>query len=122
MFATALLMLGSLVSQTDNEVQSCIKHVNHARKQAGLNELVVDAKLMQTSQSWSNSQQRRGRMSHGPHTGWSGECVAWGASTGHDVFGMWWRSPGHHNIMMGRGARKIGVGRAGTFWTLQTGH
>jgi hypothetical protein len=44
----------------------------------------------------------------------SGEVIGWGHTSADSIFHGWMNSPGHHDIIMGSGIIKIGVGWSGT--------
>lgn len=50
----------------------------------------------------------------------SGENVAYGPERAEVVLDLWWYSPSHHRVMMGKHAR-IGVGRHDRYWTMVLG-
>ena len=51
----------------------------------------------------------------------SGECIAAGYGNSSAVYGGWFYSDGHRHIMLARGPNVLGIGPAGSHWTLVTG-
>lgn len=49
--------------------------------------------------------------------GWSGEIVACGHTTPRAAVDGWLGSPGHHDIMLDEGQRRIGVAMVNHYWT-----
>jgi len=117
-------------------------HVNHARSQAGVGTLGLNAKLISAAQAHSNDQAARQRMGHDGsdgsdaaaritrhgYTGWRGiaENVARGSKTVREVFDQWMNSDGHRKNMLNGSYTHMGAGysrggQRGPYWTTTFG-
>lgn len=112
-----------------------IAELNRLRLLLGIGVLAIDTKLCDASRDHSKDMKQLNFFDHdspvaGKETPWkraakfgtkaSGENIYEGSERGESAIRTWWYSPGHHSNMMG-GARRIGLGREGTFFTQMFG-
>lgn len=95
--------------------QRVIELVNQARARYGLPALAADVKLCSGCDNHSAYMTRYG-FQHAYGAG--RECIAMGVRSPEAVVNMWLNSSGHRAILLGSG-RIIGVGVAGSYWTLR---
>ncbi len=107
----------------DPEEYAGIFTLNVRRTLFGLLPLRLDLRINARARGWSARMKTSGEFKHMRlGDGVSGENIAMGSTRGADVIlKQWWYSPGHHKNMMNRGFRRIGLGRAGKYWTQQFG-
>ncbi|MCS7304771.1 MAG: CAP domain-containing protein, partial [Thermoguttaceae bacterium] len=126
-----LAMNARLASQLDPEESRTILALNLTRNLLGLPALMIDLKLCQAARDHSQDMQNLKFFSHespvpGKKTPWdrakrfgttaSAENIAAGQPDGRAANLAWFHSPGHHRNMLGN-HRRVGVGRAGGFFT-----
>jgi len=111
--------------------------VNDYREALGLLRLEADERLVQSARRhskemaelgyFSHQSPTKGLRSHGDrmkaagYPGGGGENIALGRHRGLDVFGMWFRSPGHHRNMASGRYTALGVGKWGAYFTQNFG-
>lgn len=120
-----------LVGGLDSEEARGILALNLLRMMSGLNPLAIDPALCQTARDHSHDMRTISFFSHtSPVPGKesfvdraarfnakaSAENIARGPVEGMASLKMWYFSPGHHKNLLGD-ARRIGLGRSGTYWT-----
>lgn len=91
--------------------------VNRHRAALGLPALAVDPALCAGAARHSAFMRNGGGFQHAYYSG-GRECIAQGVVTPEAVVSLWLHSDGHRAILLGAGT-KIGVGCAGTYWTLR---
>lgn len=113
--------------------------INHERVVAGLNPLRLEEKLSDATRGHSEDMARLGFFAHespveGKKSPWdrarlagfngngNGENIFMGSANFDAAYNAWFASDGHRFIMFGSGCNVIGVGIAGTHWTMMTGH
>ncbi|HPD13331.1 MAG TPA: CAP domain-containing protein [Planctomycetota bacterium] len=114
---------------------ACIARLNVHRLLIGLAPMEIDLRLVIAGKKHSEEMVAKKYFAHDSpteslktpwmragreQTGSNGECIAGGQSTGVGAFTGWYYSQGHHKIMISGGAC-VGVGRAGSTWTLMVG-
>ena len=92
--------------------------VNARRALFGLPPLEIDLGMTQECENHSNWMNSGGGFQHGYYLGGARECIARGIGTAEAAIDLWMNSASHRAIILGRG-KKIGIGRAGTYWTLR---
>ncbi len=133
---SAILALNArLASQLDPEEARTILALNLTRNLLGLPALWIDLKLCEAARDHSQDMQQLRFFSHespvpGKKTPWdrakrfgttaSAENIAAGYQDGRAVNLGWFHSPGHHRNMLGN-HRRVGVGRAGGYFTQMFG-
>lgn len=112
-----------LREKIDPEEYAGIFTLNVRRTLFGLLPLRLDLRINARARGWSTRMKSSGEFKHmSLGDGVSGENIAMGSTRGEDVIlKQWWYSPGHHRNMMNGGFRRIGLGRAGKYWTQQFG-
>jgi uncharacterized protein YkwD len=126
-----LALNARLASQLDPEEARTVLALNLTRNLLGLPALVIDLKLCEAARDHCQDMQKLGFFSHespvpGKKTPWdrakrfgttaSAENIAAGYQDGRAVNLGWFHSPGHHRNMLGN-HRRVGVGRAGGYFT-----
>ena len=130
-----LALNARLASQLDPEEARSVLALNLIRNLLGLPALMIDLKLCEAARDHSHDMQKLGFFSHhspvsGKKTPWdrakrfgttaSAENIAAGYQDGRAVTIGWFHSPGHHRNMLGN-HRRVGVGRAGAYFTQMFG-
>ena len=114
----------------DRDEQQLVELINKVRVQRGLNPLQVDPALCKAAKTHSNDMQREGFFSHtSPLPGkqsFSDRARLFGVSAsaeniaktggGQATYTAWMKSDGHRANILSK-SRRIGVGRAGKFYT-----
>ncbi len=115
-----------------------IAKINSYRAKHGLPKVRKSKSLTRSAERYSWKQMRGGYFGHASRIQASskyrrlGEILAWSAGTSarvRDTFRMWLNSGGHRAVIMDRGFRYVGAGRASgnfrgskaTIWTVQFG-
>jgi|GEM_PF-3266772 Uncharacterized protein with SCP/PR1 domains len=113
--------------------EAILRSINLHRREAGLPELTLNARLSAAAQAHSEWMARERRLEHrgrgntdpGERIEQAGyrwavyaENLAQGAATPDEAVGMWLRSPGHRRNLLKADVTQIGVGKAGRYWTL----
>jgi len=126
-----LALNARLASQLDPEEARAVLALNLTRNLLGLPALMIDLKLCEAARDHSQDMQKLGFFSHespvpGKKTPWdrakrfgttaSAENIAAGYQDGRAANLGWFHSPGHHRNMLGN-HRRVGVGRAGGYFT-----
>lgn len=89
--------------------------INAQRQAAGLAPFTLDVSLCNGCESHSAWMRSNGFQ----HAYYGGrECIAYGVRSPEAVVNLWLNSSGHRAIILGSG-RILGVGCAGSFWTLR---
>jgi uncharacterized protein YkwD len=105
--------------------EQLIWYINHARRQAGLNEVRLHPTLNNAAKQHSNDMANYGLNSHtgsdgsAPYErmarvgfrdgGYAGETTAWGFRTGREAVQFWLESPPHRAILLNPIATEVGV-------------
>ena len=113
-----------------------IADLNELRILVGLRPCLIDPKLCTAARDHSKDMQEHNFFSHtsplpgkrspgdrAKRAGTSGgaENIFSGVSSGTKANRGWWHSPGHHINMLSPGARRVGMGAAGRYWTQMFG-
>ena len=116
----------------EEDSRTMVQLVNEVRRQHGLGEISLDARLMSAALKHSDFQSRTGQMSHtgegGSHVGQRvkaegfayrrcSENVAWNYVSQDHVFKGWMESPGHRANILDRSVQLMGWARSGKYWT-----
>ena len=135
----ACLMLPALPASASERVERVmVQKVNEYRAKHGLPRLRMSRSLMASSDRYSWRQMRGGYFGHSSSIQASskyrrlGEVLEWHSGTAARpslAFRTWLRSGGHRAVIMDRGFRYVGAGRASgrfngrraTIWTMQFG-
>jgi len=126
-----LAMNSRLASQLDPEEARAVLALNLTRNLLGLSAVLIDLKLCEAARDHSQDMQKHNFFAHespvpGKKTPWdrakrfgttaSAENIAAGYQDGRAVNLGWFHSPGHHRNMLGN-HRRVGMGRAGGYFT-----
>jgi uncharacterized protein YkwD len=118
------------------DLRNGMDEVNAVRIVCGLRPLLYDEKLCRAAIEHSIDMETHNYFSHESpdsekKTPWdraklagttsTGENIFKGANDAHGAVKGWFLSPGHHKNMMSESARREGLGRAGSIWTLMFG-
>ena len=116
---------GPVLAPSSHEV-AIVRAVNDVRAAHGRRPLVLGPALHRAARAHSADMVRRGYFDHGPfvqrlrrfgvRARALGENLAYATEPGFSaavVVQMWMTSPGHRDVMLGRGFNRIGVGVAG---------
>jgi hypothetical protein len=113
-----------------------IRDLNELRMLIGLGPCLIDPRLCAAARDHSKDMKEKNFFDHlspvpGKTTPWdraklagtsaSSENIHMGSSSGAGANRGWWHSPGHHKNMLSPGARRVGMGVAGTHWTQMFG-
>lgn len=124
-----------VAARLDPEEARAILALNLMRNLLGLSPLAIDLKLVAAARDHSSDMQRLGFFSHDSPlpgkgsfgdrakrlgTTASAENIYRGAHDGQTANQAWFHSPGHHKNMLGR-HKRVGVGRAGSYFTQMFG-
>ncbi|NWK55928.1 CAP domain-containing protein [Verrucomicrobiaceae bacterium N1E253] len=126
--STAPLPVGTL---PEDGSQQLLEHINQSRRQHKLPVLVVDPRLTRAALEHSESMLRHQYFDHRGHdgsrfqqrllrNGYPRSHSAENIAMVHDpklVFDMWFNSRGHYKNMMNPKYSRVGIGRAGNYWT-----
>lgn len=119
--SNTLSNLSGLESQT-------VTLINDERKRKGLGELGADAALTAAARRHAKDMCEKSNFSHTGTDGSnfsiraqdagyggfaSGEVIGWNHTSAESIFNGWMGSPPHHDIIMGSGITKIGIGWSG---------
>ncbi len=118
------------------EAREVLALVNRERSKAGVPPLTLDAKLSAASQDHSNDMLNQGFFDHisplrgktkpsdrAKNFGTTGgsENIATHPGSAEDVVQMWMGSPGHRRNILNPQLKRMGLGKAGRFWTQMFG-
>ena len=134
--ARVLKRNAELAAEVEPAEAEAIRDLNEIRMLVGLNPCLLDPRLCKASREHSQDMKQKGFFAHkspvqGKETPWkrasragtsaSSENIHVGSRTGAGANRGWWHSPGHHKNMLAPGARRVGMGVAGTHWTQMFG-
>lgn len=119
------------VSTVESDTGRLLALINEARKSVGAGALSVDQRLVYAARDHSQSMEKYRYFSHRGRDGLqfyqrmarysyvrsrSGENIAM-ARTPETVFRLWYESDGHREIMLEKRHLRVGLYRAGRYWT-----
>lgn len=137
--AHALTNCSTSTQALDAAEQELLRLINEFRAQNGVAPLKPSPNLSRAAAWMSEDGQRMGGfITNPPHRdslgrmpsdraadcgypGGAGENLAWGYSSPAAVLAAWKQSPGHNANLLNGFYRVIGIGKAGSFWTLNFG-
>ncbi|MEO5667048.1 MAG: CAP domain-containing protein [Bdellovibrionota bacterium] len=107
------------------EILTACDRINDERRYAGLDDLILDGRLIVVAQGHAQDMSDRNYFSHVSPEGWrvfdrlraygmpfwsAGENIAIGESSAWQVMNDWMGSPGHRANILGQSFRRVGMG------------
>ena len=99
----------------NSEQQELLKLINEGRKKNDLKPLKLGQGKDKSAQKWAEHMQKTNVLVHGGFDG--AQCIAEGEDA-KKVYNAWMGSKPHHEGLMGKEYREIGIGRAGKYWVV----
>ena len=127
------LPTGAIAKGQNNSkaISELLRLMNNERRKRGLKLLVLDLRLTRAAQKHSDSMYQHGYFAHIDKKGrnfqkrilkegyprcYSAENLAL-AGTPSLANSLWLRSPGHRKNLLGKKYTRVGIGKAGRYWT-----
>jgi uncharacterized protein YkwD len=90
--------------------------INGERKEAGAASVARYTGMDAYCQDWAEEMDRADTLVHSPHSPYSAEVIASGATSATQAVQLWMNSPPHRDIILNPAYTKVGIGYSDGYW------